>query len=197
MNQPAAPARWLSVQSGQCSESNSTIRTRACLLPRILIFVEMCIRDRPSPFTSFFVFIYFPLLIRASAGFSASSGMSHVLPAFWTPGIRPSLHRMPTRRDERSHFLPASVVVMNFIIRRSNEKLNSSSSWFGLVFSILSNFFEDTLYKSTLKSAIIRCTKSVCLHGKQTVGENWAKINSTCLGENFDEFWWLSICSCV
>ena len=66
----------------------------------------------------------------------------------------------------------------------SNEKLNSGSSWFELVFSILSNFFEDTLYKSTLKSAIIRCIKSVCLHGKQTDGENWAKINSTCLGEN-------------
>ena len=41
---------------------------------------------------------------------------------------------------------------------------------FNLVFSILSNFFEDTLYKSTLKSAIIRVMKSVCLHGKQTTG---------------------------
>ena len=62
---------------------------------------------------------------------------------------------------------------------RSNEKLNSGSSWFDLVFSILSNFFEDTLYKSTLKSAIIRVMKSVCLHGKQTTGAVWEKINST------------------
>ena len=60
-----------------------------------------------------------------------------------------------------------------------NEKLNSSSNWLDLVFSVLSNFFEDTLYKSTLKSAIIRVMKSVCLHGKQTTGAVWEKINST------------------
>ena len=50
---------------------------------------------------------------------------------------------------------------------------------FNLVFSILSNFFKSTLYKSTLKSAIIRIMKSVCLHGKQTTGAVWEKINST------------------
>ena len=64
-------------------------------------------------------------------------------------------------------------------ISGSNEKLNSSSNWFDFVFSILSNFFEDTLYKSTLKSAIIRVMKSVCLHSKQTTGAVWEKINST------------------
>ena len=63
----------------------------------------------------------------------------------------------------------------------SNEKLNSSSNWFDLVFSILSNFFEDNLYKSTLKSAIIRYVKPVCLHSKQTAEAVWEKINSTCL----------------
>ena len=61
----------------------------------------------------------------------------------------------------------------------SNEKLNSCSNWFDFVFSILSYFFEDTLYKSTMKSAIIRFVKSVCLHGKQTTGAVWEKINST------------------
>ena len=70
----------------------------------------------------------------------------------------------------------------------SNEKLNSSSNWLDLVFSILSNFFEDTLYKSTLKSAIIRVRKSVCLHGKQTAGAVWEKINSTCLERKFIDF---------
>ena len=63
--------------------------------------------------------------------------------------------------------------------KRLNEKLNSSLDWFDLVFLILSSFFEDTLYKSTLKSAIIRVMKSVCLHGKQTTGAVWEKINST------------------
>ena len=61
----------------------------------------------------------------------------------------------------------------------SNEKVNSSSSWFDLVFLDLSKFLEDNPYKSTLKSAIIRYTKSVCLHGKQTTGAVWEKINST------------------
>ena len=42
--------------------------------------------------------------------------------------------------------------------------------------------------KSTLKSAIIHFAKSVCLHGKQTAGQNWAKINSTCLRVNFTDF---------
>ena len=39
--------------------------------------------------------------------------------------------------------------------------------------------FKVVLYKSTLKSAIIRVIKSVCLHGKQTTGAVWEKINST------------------
>lgn len=48
------------------------------------------------------------------------------------------------------------------------EKLKLKN--FNLVFSILSNFFKPTLYKSTLKSAIILAMKSVCLHSKQTTG---------------------------
>ena len=62
------------------------------------------------------VLIYLPLLIRASAGLVAPSGISQVLPAFCTSGIRPSAQRTPTRRDERFHSLPISVVVRYFII---------------------------------------------------------------------------------
>ena len=48
------------------------------------------------------------------------------------------------------------------IFKRLNEKVNSALNCSELVFLILSNFFEDNLYKSTLKSVIIRVIKSVC-----------------------------------
>lgn len=53
----------------------------------------------------------------------------------------------------------------------SNEKVTSGLQDFALVFFDLRDFFEVSLYKSTLKSAIIRNTKVVCLHGKQTTGK--------------------------
>lgn len=43
-------------------------------------------------FYASFRFTYFPLLILASAGFSASFGIPHVLPIVIVPGIRFSLH---------------------------------------------------------------------------------------------------------
>ena len=101
----------------------------------------------------------------------------------WKHFVNDTCFAMPVYSDDMM-WIPQ----LQKIRRRSNEKVNSSSNWFDLVFLILSNFFEDTLYKSTLKSAIIRFVKSVCLHGKQTAGQNWAKINSTCLEVKFVDF---------
>lgn len=44
--------------------------------------------------------IYFPLLIRASAGFDSSSGIAQRLPIFTAPGMRSSLHNICMRRGE-------------------------------------------------------------------------------------------------
>ena len=55
-------------------------------------------------------------------------------------------------------------------IHRDNKAINRNLQNVDLVFSILSHFFKDSLYKSTLKSAIIHVMKSVCLHSKQTTG---------------------------
>ena len=54
----------------------------------------------------------FPLRM---AYLDVSSGINQVFATFCTPAILPSLHRTPIRRDDRPHFLPASVVVINFI----------------------------------------------------------------------------------
>ena len=53
--------------------------------------------------------------MRASVGFSASSGMIQRLPALCAPGIRSWLQRMPTRRGEIPHFSAISNVERYFI----------------------------------------------------------------------------------
>lgn len=62
----------------------------------------------------FFDLIYFLLLILASAGFAASSGIIHRPPALCAPGMRFSLQRIPTRRWEMPHFSATSKVERYF-----------------------------------------------------------------------------------
>ena len=62
-----------------------------------------------------FSLIYFPLLILASAGFSASSGIPQVRPIIIMPGIRPSLQRIWMRRVEIPHFSDISLMERYFI----------------------------------------------------------------------------------
>ena len=63
--------------------------------------------------------IYFPLLILASFGFCAFSGMIHVFPTSVAPGIRSLAHRICILLLPIPHFLDNSVVDKYFIDRLS------------------------------------------------------------------------------
>lgn len=61
-------------------------------------------------------FMYRPLFIRASHGFSALSGIAHACPKRVAPGIRPSLHKTCILLMVIPHFSEASLIVIYPII---------------------------------------------------------------------------------
>ena len=60
--------------------------------------------------------MYRPLLIRASAGFFASSGIAHTKPTCIAPGIRSSLQRIWTLRADTPHFSAVCAADKYFIV---------------------------------------------------------------------------------
>jgi len=61
------------------------------------------------------LFMYRPDLILASSGFSAFSGINHILPWRSAPEILPCLQRSWTRRTDIPHFSAASFGIKYFI----------------------------------------------------------------------------------
>ena len=77
-----------------------------------LLFSNNTLIQVVSHYPDFFLqFLYSPVVILASTGFSASSGIAQARPNRLIPSIRPSRHNTCILRSEISHFSAACLIV--------------------------------------------------------------------------------------